>query len=351
MMTTTIKIFFLLPFLFLGQFTQSQETKELFRSDEILEITITLPLKKVINDTKERKRYDSKLSYTLADGTVFVHNLNVQVRGKTRALRDICTFPPLKLDFHKKDANLSIFTGQNKLKLVTHCKTDKYYEEYYQKEYIIYKMYQKVSPYSFNVRLCHITYIDSDKPTRETKYYGFLIESIKDVAKRNDMKVFKDSIMNQESVNKDNLDKLVMFQYLIGNLDWSIPTGHNIKLIVGKKGSLPLAVPYDFDYAGMVDTPYAVPPPQTNLSDVKTRFFRGFCRMDKYKSIFDFYNSISEELYNDIYTAGFLTDKTRNSMNKYLDEFYRQINDPKQVDKRFIKACKVKHKHAHEISN
>lgn len=339
----------ILSFLIFGQITKGQDVKELFKSDEVLEMTITLPLKKVIRDTKERNKYASKLSYTLTDGTVFVHHINVQVRGKTRAARDICSFPPLKLDFNKTDTKRSIFEGQKKLKLVTHCKSGKYYEEYYQKEYIVYKMYQKVSPYSFNVRLCHITYIDADKPSHKISYYGFLIESIKDVAKRNDMKVFKDSIKNQEALNRDNLDKLVMFEYLIGNLDWSIPTGHNIKLIVGKKGSLPLAVPYDFDYSGIVDTPYAIPPPQTKLTDVKSRFFLGFCRRDKYKSIFDFYDSIRQDLSNEIDIADFLTEKSRNSMNEYLNEFYSYINDPKQVDKRFIKACKVKHKHAHEL--
>lgn len=338
----------LISLLLFVQFTKSQELKELFRSDEILEMTISLPLKKVINDAKERNEHAAKLSYQLADSTVFVHHIKVQVRGRTRASRDICSFPPLKLDFNKTDTKQTIFEGQNKLKLVTHCKSGKYYEEYYQKEYIVYKMYQKVSPYSFNVRLCHITYIDPDKPLKKISYYGFLLESIKDVAKRNDMKVFKDSVMNMQSINKDNLDKLVMFQYLIGNLDWSIPTLHNIKLIVGKKGSLPLAVPYDFDYSGMVDTPYAIPAPQTNLTDVKSRLFLGFCRQDKYKSTIDFFNSIRKELNDDINTADFLTEKTRKRMNSYLSVFYSYINDPKQVDKRITKACKVKHKHAYE---
>lgn len=348
MMMSPKNIICLISLLLFVQFTKSQELKELFRSDEILEMTISLPLKKVINDAKERNEHAAKLSYQLADSTVFVHHIKVQVRGKTRASRDICSFPPLKLDFNKTDTKQTIFEGQNKLKLVTHCKSGKYYEEYYQKEYIVYKMYQKVSPYSFNVRLCHITYIDPDKPSQKISYYGFLLESIKDVAKRNDMKVFKDSVMNMQSINKDNLDKLVMFQYLIGNLDWSIPTLHNIKLIVGKKGSLPLAVPYDFDYSGMVDTPYAIPAPQTNLTDVKSRLFLGFCRQDKYKSTIDFFNSIRKELNDDINTADFLTEKTRKRMNSYLSVFYSYINDPKQVDKRITKACKVKHKHAYE---
>ena len=156
----------------------SQNVKKLFESDSILEISITLPLKQVVNDTKERKLYASKLSYSLADGTVIDHDINIKVRGKTRTLKQICTFPPLELKFKKEDAKNSIFEDQKKIKLVTHCQKDKIYEEYLQKEYVVYKMYQKVSPYSFNVRLCHITYIDANKPTQQSSHYGFLIERL-----------------------------------------------------------------------------------------------------------------------------------------------------------------------------
>jgi len=326
----------------------SQNVKKLFESDSILEISITLPLKQVVNDTKERKQYGSKLSYTLADGTVIDHNINIKVRGKTRSLKQICTFPPLELKFNKEDAKNSIFEGHKKIKLVTHCQRDKIYEEYLQKEYIVYKLYQKVSPYSFNVRLCLITYIDANKPTQQSSHYGFLIERLKEVAKRNDMSVFKDSIRNRTVINKDNLDKLTLFEFLIGNLDWSITKEHNMKLIVGKKGSLPLAVPYDFDYAGMVDIPYAIPPGGSGISDVKTRVFTGFCRSEGYEAKVEFYKSIREDLYKEVNSANFLSAKTINNMNKYLNSFYKILDDPKAVDKKINKACRLKHKHAYE---
>lgn len=341
-------LFCIIYFLFFGQITTAQEIKELFRSDDILDLTIVMPVKMVINDTKERKKESAKLSYTMDDGTVFEHEINVSARGKTRALKQICNFPPLELNFNKLDTKNSVFKGQKKLKLVTHCQSDKSYEEYVQKEYIVYKMYQNVSPYSFSVRLCQITFIDSDKPKQQRIHSGFLIEPIKDVAKRNDMKVFKDSIRNQSILNKDNLDKLTLFEYLIGNLDWSIPKKHNMKLIQGEKGSLPLAVPYDFDYSGIVDIPYAVPPEESHVDDVKTRVFRGFCRADGYKGTVEFYKSIREAMYSEVNDASFLTDKTKNNMTRYINSFYKILDDPKQVDKKISRACMVNHKHAYE---
>lgn len=326
----------------------SQKPKKLFRSDSILELTITLPLKEVINNREERNEHESILSFTGADGTEFNHNIKVKLRGKTRALNQICSFPPLQLRFNKKETSNSIFKGQKKMKLVTHCQNDRNYEELIQREYLVYKMYQIISPYSFNVRLCRIKYIDEKKPKQEKIHYGFLIESISDVAKRNDLTVFKAKIRNQENLNKENLDKLIFFELLIGNLDWSISERHNMKLIIGENGALPIAVPYDFDYSGMVNTPYAIPPEEFNIPDVRTRVFRGYCRSNGYAETIAFYKSIEGELREEVNKSSFLNGKSMNSINKYLDSYYKNLNSDKYIEKKIVKACKVKHKHAYE---
>jgi tellurite resistance protein len=62
----------------------------------------------------------------------------------------------------------------------------------------------------------------------------FIESYVDDVAKRNDLKIFEQKIRNQESLNKTNLDNLVFFQYLIGNLDWSVPNRHNMKIVKAK---------------------------------------------------------------------------------------------------------------------
>ena len=326
----------------------AQEAKALFRSDSVLEVSLELPIKEVVNDTKERMKHDAKLYYTQTDGSLVNHAIKVKVRGKTRALKQTCSFPPLEVSFNKTDTKNTVFHDQKKLKLVTHCMNDDEYEEYVQKEYVVYKIYDKISPYSFNTRLFKINYVDANNPKRKNMHYGFFIERLKDVAKRNNMRVLKDSIRIQEVVNKEDLDKLVMFEFMIGNLDWSIPKMHNMKLIIGDKGSLPMAVPYDFDYSGMVDTPYALPPEESNFADVKTRHFRGFCRQDGYKSTIEFYLSLEQDLLDEIEKADYLRDQTKKAMTKYMNSFYKNLKDPKYVDKKINKACRVKHKHAYE---
>ena len=63
------------------------------------------------------------------------------------------------------------------------------------------------------------------------------------------------------------MTRVALFEYMIGNLDWSVPVRHNIKLIVPKEDSNAIAfpVPYDFDYSGLVKTDYAIPPPELEL--------------------------------------------------------------------------------------
>jgi hypothetical protein len=340
-------VFILFILFSLGE-SYCQNAKPLFQSDNILKLTITLPLEKVINDLEVRDEHPAILSYQVTDGENEIHQIKIQVRGKTRALKTTCKFPPLQLNFKKSKTKNTLFEGQNKLKLVTHCKNTNLYSNYIQKEYTTYKLYQKITPYSFNVRLCEISYIDQNNSNKSSTHYGFIIEHIKDVAKRNDLKVFDESIRNQEVLGKENLDKLSFFEYLIGNLDWSITNRHNIKIMINKKGGLPIGVPYDFDYSGIVGTGYAVPPPGFDISSVKTRVFRGMCRNNGYKPTIEFYQQHKPVLLTVLKNATYLSDNGRNSMEKYLLSFYDILDNIGNTEKKIVKACWANHKHLYE---
>lgn len=342
------KTFFLIFLLIQTYSLKSQEIKKLFQSDSLLQIHIEFDRKEVITDIEERQIRPANLWYTEDDGTEISHKIGIKVRGNSRTNKQLCTFPPLQLKFDEENTGEGVFSGQKKLKLVTHCKNIKSYEYNVQEEYMVYKLYEKVSPHSFKVRMCQVTYIDTQHPDKTTTHYGFLIENIKDVAKRNDMKVFKDTLRNQEVISKVDLDKLIFFQYMIANHDWSISKQHNTKLLIGDKARLPVAVPYDFDYCGLVNTPYALPPKEMDITDVKVRYFRGFCRADGYKRTIDFYFEIEDDLYDEIENSTYLTEKSKSSLIKYISGFYEDLKDPKFVHKKINKACKVKHEHVYE---
>ena len=76
---------------------------------------------------------------------------------------------------------------------------------------------------------------------------------------------------------RDHFLKMAVFQFMIGNTDWSVPYLQNIKFITKDSTKAPLTVPYDFDHAGIVSAPYALPAEELEMSSVLERRYRGYC--------------------------------------------------------------------------
>ena len=326
-----------------------QEPKVLFQSDSILKLTIKLNINETIRDVEVRDYHEATLTYVDANNSESRHQIKLKVRGNNRANIKTCNFPPLEVNFKKSKTKNSIFEGQNKLKLVTHCKNTNEFSNYVREEYMTYKMYQLLTPISFKVRLCEITYIDLDNKKNTFTQTGFLIERTKDVAKRNNMVVYKDSIAHQDVCNKTELDKLTIFQFMIGNLDWSVPMRHNIKILAPEKGGFSVAVPYDFDHSGIVNTSYANPPENSGISSVRSRVFRGLCRFNNgYNKTFDLYQKLKPELFSIAQNSSYLSDKSKKSVEKYLESFYEILDDPKKANQKIVTVCRAKHKHFYD---
>ena len=113
---------------------------------------------------------------------------------------------------------------------------------------------------------------------------------------------------------------MTVFQYMIGNTDWSVPEFHNIKLMnADSMRVLPIPVPYDFDYAGAVATHYSVPHESLPITDVKQRLFRGFCRQPgMYEKVFSIYNDRKEDIYNVYRDSPFISEKDLKLTLKYF---------------------------------
>lgn len=347
-MKHSIKILLVVAFIQLSsQYVIGQgDIKPLFSTDSILELRIFMNVKEVTTDVKERVEHEARLSYKSPNGTDHELNIKVAVRGKTRTNTRVCKFPPLKLNFKKKKVANTIFAGQNKLKLVTHCNTKAINEEYILREYYVYKIYQLVTKYSFNVRLCKVIYEDTNGEFDTTPHYGILIEDIDDLAERNGLIEYEGKVINQESCNREELDKLMLFQFLIGNLDWSVPYRHNFKLIADEEKPMPIAVPYDFDYSGMVNTTYAKVPPEIDVPNVRIRVFRGLCRLEGgYDEPLAYFRQIKPEIYTIYEESEYLSEKSKDSAIKYLNDFYKILDNPKQTKSKILRACRVEHKH------
>ena len=254
-----------------------------------------------------------------------------------------CDFPPLRLNFAKNTTQNSIFKGQDKIKLVTHCRTrGDQYEQNVLKEYLAYRLYNLFTEESYRVRLAEIRYADSGGK-RDTIYkMGFLIEPAEQLASRNNKGYIEIKNVKQEHCDRDKMTMLSVFQYMIGNTDWSVPALHNIDLIQSEPSDNPVAVPFDFDWCGLVNAPYAVPSENLNIDNVRTRLFRGYCRSEEeFEAVFREFRSKEKEIYATFESVPGLNERELEKTIRYIDRFFNILSNPNLVRNEFYNKCRT----------
>jgi hypothetical protein len=294
-------------------------------------------IKALFNDRADNGLYHPLvLTYKGPDSNEVTINLRGKTRGNFRRQKTNCTYPPILLNFTKKEHKPSLFDKQDKVKLVTPCAGDNYVV----REYLVYKLYNLITPKSFRARLARVTFDDVEKK-KETSFYSFLLEEDEQMAQRNGSKILEVKNVNGENTETETFLKMAMFQYMIGNTDWSVSFLHNIRVLSFDMKSVPSVVPYDFDHSGIVNAPYALPPEQLQLSSTQERRFRGYCITD-WKTLDEVvatYNRLKPDIYK-VYTSCTLLDaKYVKATTRFLDDFYETINDPKKLRSEFSFPC------------
>ncbi|MGI9542676.1 MAG: hypothetical protein ACR2MX_05410 [Cyclobacteriaceae bacterium] len=314
----------------------------LFASDSILELNIAADFKTVNKEKLKDPSYvPANLWYLSQVGDTVSMDLKIKARGVFR--KKYCTFPPLKLNFSKKQNENTIFQGQDKLKLVTHCRDQSFYQSYIFKEYLAYKMFNLLSDKSFKGRLVRINYSPTEKDQETLTKYAFLIEDQHAMADRNGSLLIGTSGIHPKYVDSYNYGLMAVFQYMIGNTDWNVPSQHNVKLLKSKDhNQTQLAVvPYDFDFGGIVNTTYSSPDQKLPITNVTQRYYRGYCLdQETYEKIRDVYNEKREaltQLYGDFNP---LEEKERKRATKFLDRFYNVINSKYLFEREIIEKCR-----------
>ncbi len=346
--------FFVLLFLCRVSFPSELQAQEnepaitsypLFESQETLEITLEMDIRKVLRDRGEETDYHPLLvTWNNAEGDSMQVEARVKVRGNFRRQRKNCQFPPLRMRFETETVEGTVFEGQKKLKLVTHCQTRRSeYEQYVLQEYLIYRSYNILTDKSFRVRLIKVTYVDSEKRQDPFTRYGFILEDEDKMAERLGGRILEVKNAHPDLTHYELSNRLAIFQFMIGNTDWSIPALHNIKLVMPEGEQTPYAIPYDFDWSGIIETRYAEPNPILDIRSVRERLFRGFCRSPEiFKAEFAFFNKYKKAifaLYRDLSPP--LEQDELDQATEYLDEFYAIINNPNDAEDEIIAECRT----------
>lgn len=311
----------------------------LFDTDDLLEISLKFDINKYKRYKSDTLYLPAVLTYHLSETDSVVKNIRVRARGNIRRTA-ICDFPPLMMNFKVTDSVDSEFAGLNKLKIVPYCKAG--FENYILKEYLVYKLFNVVTDYSLRVRLFRITYINTANEKKPLTQYGFALEPV-EVLERRTETVEAERKLTQRDIRQDMLDRVAVFNYMIGNTDWSVPIQHNVILLQEKENPRSkdnLIVAYDFDYSGFVNTNYAVPFTDLPIENVRQRLYMAVCRSEeRFTGILNEFAEKKDEFYSVVSSFPYLPEKTKVGLIKYLDEFYYGMDKRNTLVKKLRDDC------------
>lgn len=319
------------------------EEQPLFQSHDALQLTLQADFGAVFKERGDSSTpHPAKLTVTAPDGAKTELNVEIQTRGHFRLQRTTCNFPPIRVSFAKDEVKKTVFAGQRHLKLTVHCQDKKAnYEQNVLQEYLIYRSLNLLTDQSFRARLAHVTYLDAAGKRDTLTRYAFFIESDDRLAARLGGAVLARKNIHDETTERAQMTLVAMFEYFIGNTDWSVWALHNIVLALPTGSQEPIAVPYDFDWSGVIDAPYARPDYRLPIKTVRERLFRGYCRTrEELAPVFKLFNDKKDQIYGLYRNQQGLDPKVRDDALKYYDEFYKTINDPKDADWAFIRNCR-----------
>ena len=208
---------------------------------------------------------------------------------------------------------------------------------------MVYKLFELVTPYHFKTRRLTIEFTDLNKknPAVE-RINGFFIEDDKKVAKRVDGKVFERYI-HPMAMDSDASIRNALFQYMIGNTDFSTAYQHNGKLLYVGKKIIPL--PYDFDMSGFINPSYAVINQTLGINNIRDRKYRGFKRdEDDFQKVREVFIAQKQAMYDLMksYEVDFENPKEFKEAYSYIESFFEIIEDDSQFKKNILDAARTK---------
>ncbi len=321
----------------------AKEPKPLFAAAETIHIVIQAPLSGLIRN----RSIQTAVSGMLTDPIGLRLPINVTLRGHVNRTSETCEFPPLRIDFTTPPPATSVFAGQKKLKLVTHCRNNASNQQYILLDYTAYRMYNLLTPLSFRARLADVDYRGADGQPIISRV-GFFIEDEHDVARRNGLQEVK--VLNQvplSDLNPIAAARYALFEHLIANHDWSMRAGpagenccHNAKLIGALATGAAIPVPYDFDFSGLVDAPYATVPDALRISSVRQRVYRGYCAHNAdVLAVARQMRETRPQLIAAVTSTPGLDPHTQSHASSFLDGFFVDIATDDAVKTKLLRRC------------
>ncbi len=310
----------------------------LFDDNAVVNIEIAGPFSGLVRNKEDREELPFRLS---ANG--ITHDVELRAAGKSRM--QVCTFPMLRVDFVKDATDGSLFEGQNKVRLVTHCRRSDAAHADVLQEFLTYRIFNELTDVSYRVRLVDVAYVDTDNGSDTTRRYGFFLEPKEGPADRFGGEALEIPGVSLASLDDDHMALVYVFQYLIANTDWSLALAfeddaccHNGNLI--EIDGTRYYLPYDFDQAGLVNARHARPDPGLRLRNVTQRRYRGFCiDNETLRRALGTVRSKETDILTIVDELPALSSRDRKSTRRYLEKFFAEARKEDRLLASFKRRC------------
>lgn len=327
------------PFLINAQTTPVDSNLTIFQKlvkDTIIQLTLTADFDFLFENKKLNDEYAAKLTMTATDETTTDLDIKIKPRGVYR--RRFCDTPPLRLNFDKEDLKKLGLNGDfDKLKLVTHCMENESAEQVLLREYWAYKMYNSLTPNSFKVHLIKITYININDPSEQTEHLAFLIENNKEMAHRIGGEIVDKWGLTPSKLVASTHQNAMIFNYMIGNLDWHVERNRNVKLVQFPDNQGIAVIPYDFDMSAFVFPSYATLNPDYKQIRFTDRYCVGrFETKDALSKTIQKIQTLKPTFLSLFKDCPHLTDSSKFAMTNYLESFYKPLKKERKWAKTFL---------------
>jgi hypothetical protein len=217
----------------------------------------------------------------------------------------------------------------DKLKVVTHCTMDDPRPEDLYEELLLYKMYNVLTPQSFNATVVRVDYVYPNGKYLEKNAAAIILEPTTELAYRTGGRELEGYSVPADSLDPESYCRSAMFQFMIGNSDWNQTLQRNVKM-VGEPASYHV-IPYDFDFSAIVSPPYALLTRDHGLQDFRDRVYLGEHFLEGMSVMIGEFCNKKEMLYQCVREFDLLSKSRRNQIIKYLDDFYTFIETPGQT--------------------
>jgi hypothetical protein len=302
------------------------------------DVSLTLDWKQLERKRKDKAYADARMTCTGPGQDTIDLEGRIRTRGARRL--EICSRPPLKVKFEKDDLARATLSEMNEIDIVHPCLDPAVYEQFILREYLAYKLWEILSPYTFRTQLIRLHYTTPDGSAYQPPATAFLLEDPEEVATRLSGREYGSEVISQNALETRAVVMMYLFQFMIGNTDWFVTNRHNLDFFGFPGHALLVTVPYDFDYSGLVDAPYASHHESLDLASVTTRYYQGKCYPEEeVRAALEPFLANKAAILEAWKAVPGLDERSVRHVTEYLQQFYDIVESPKKFEQQVLRHC------------